>query len=464
MYCVSFQSKQLLLTYGKRLVRLHSDYIKRTFHDRIVLQQSHKLSPKQIEQIILKEEENPNSKAERIAIVVPVPATNPLIGSIVGNTLTTDDAFKSDTKGSKKSKVEETKWTVTPSEDLSKLGKHYLMLSKSRLTSLVVITSMAGYAMAPAPFELSTFILCSVGTGLCSAAANSINQYHEVPFDAQMSRTKNRVLVKGLLTPLHAIGFAIGAAGTGICMLYYGVNGLTAALGAANLILYTSIYTPMKRFSILNTWVGSIVGAIPPVMGWVGCSGTIDAGAWILAGLLYAWQFPHFNALSWNLRPDYSRAGYRMMAVTNPGLCRRTALRYTIGLGALSLAAPVFDVTNLWFALETLPLNAYFAYLAWRFYKNSDSGTSRKLFRFSLLHLPALMILFLLNKKRWIFTEETSIGTVTENAGIMVAGNESIEMTPPVMMTEATTGSEVSATIAKLEEQAVEAFKSLLSY
>lgn len=112
--------------------------------------------------------------------------------------------------------------------------------------------------MAPAPFELSTFLLCSVGTGLCSAAANSINQYHEVPFDAQMSRTKNRVLVKGLLTPLHAIGFAVGAASTGICMLYYGVNGLTATLGAANLLLYTSIYTPMKRFSILNTWVGSI--------------------------------------------------------------------------------------------------------------------------------------------------------------------------------------------------------------
>lgn len=121
---------------------------------------------------------------------------------------------------------------------------------------------MAGYAMAPAPFNLSTFILCSVGTGLCSAAANSINQYHEVPFDAQMSRTKNRVLVKGLLTPLHAIGFAIGAASTGICMLYYGVNGLTASLGAANLILYTSIYTPMKRFSILNTWVGSIGGLL----------------------------------------------------------------------------------------------------------------------------------------------------------------------------------------------------------
>lgn len=119
---------------------------------------------------------------------------------------------------------------------------------------------MAGYAMAPAPFEFSTFLLCSIGTGLCSAAANSINQYHEVPFDAQMSRTKNRVLVKGLLTPMHAIGFAIVSAGTGICMLNFGVNGLTALLGAGNLFLYTSIYTPMKRFSILNTWVGSIGG------------------------------------------------------------------------------------------------------------------------------------------------------------------------------------------------------------
>lgn len=199
-------------------------------------------------------------------------------------------------------------------------------------------------------------------------------------------------------------------------------------------------------------------------MGWVGCSGTIDAGAWILAGLLYAWQFPHFNALSWNLRPDYSRAGYRMMAVTNPGLCRRTALRYTIALGGLSLAAPIFDVTNAWFALETLPLNAYFGYLAWQFYRNSDSGTSRKLFRFSLLHLPALMILFLLNKKRWIFTEDVTALTET---GILVAGTESVEMTPTPFTESSRNGSETSQVvdnIVKLEEQAVEALKSLLNY
>lgn len=265
---------------------------------------------------------------------------------------------------------------------------------------------MAGYAVAPAPFEITTFLMCSAGTGLLSSAANSINQFFEVPFDAQMSRTKNRVLVKGYLTPLHAVGFAIGASISGLGLLYYGCNGLTAALGATNLILYTLIYTPMKRYSILNTWVGSIVGAIPPMMGWAACAGDIGAGAWILGGLLYAWQFPHFNALSWNLRPDYSRAGYRMMAVTNPALCRRVALRYTGIITGLSLAAPFLDVTNYWFALETLPLNGYFAYLAWNFYQKSDSGSSRKLFRFSLLHLPILMVLFLVNKKRWIFTEQ----------------------------------------------------------
>lgn len=172
---------------------------------------------------------------------------------------------------------------------------------------------MAGYAMAPAPFDLSTFVMLSAGTALLSGSANSINQFFETPFDAQMSRTKNRVLVKGFLTPLHAMGFATVSATSGLLLLTYGVNDLTAALGFTNLVLYTMIYTPMKRYSILNTWVGSIVGAIPPLMGWAGCAGTLGPGAWILAGLLYAWQFPHFNALSWNLRPDYSRAGYRMM-------------------------------------------------------------------------------------------------------------------------------------------------------
>ncbi|KAK7870933.1 hypothetical protein R5R35_012155 [Gryllus longicercus] len=304
------------------------------------------------------------------------------------------------TKTSKKKKTRDDDWREM-TLDVKKLPQYYLMLSKSRLTSLVVMTSMAGYSLAPAPFDLSTLLLCSVGTGLVSCAANATNQFFEVPFDSQMARTRNRVLVKGMLTPLHAVSFAAVCATTGLSILYFGINGLTATLGATNLILYTIVYTPMKRFSILNTWVGAIVGAIPPLMGWASCMDSLGSGAWIMAGILYAWQFPHFNSLSWNLRPEYSRAGYRMMSVTDPGLCRRTTLRYTAGILALSCAAPVLDVTNWWFALESIPLNAYFTYLAWQFHQNSDSGTSRKLFRFSLVHLPILMILMLINKKEW---------------------------------------------------------------
>lgn len=105
------------------------------------------------------------------------------------------------------------------------------------------------------------------------------------------------------------------------------------------------------------------VGAIPPLMGWAACAGTLEPGAWILPGILYAWQFPHFNALSWNLRSDYSQAGYRMMCVTNPDLCRQTAVRYTGVVLVLSCLAPVLEVTTWLFAAGSLPLNAYFMYL-----------------------------------------------------------------------------------------------------
>ena len=125
------------------------------------------------------------------------------------------------------------------------------------------------------------------------------------------------------------------------------------------------------------------------------------SGAYLLAAIMFAWQFPHFCALSWNLRPDYSRAGYRMMSVVNPGLCQRTALRYSVALTGVCLAMPYFDVTTWTFAADSLPLNLYLVYLAARFYRYGDSSSSRKLFRFTLIHLPALLILMLISKKQF---------------------------------------------------------------
>lgn len=296
--------------------------------------------------------------------------------------------------------------------DVWNLGHYYADLAKSRLTGLVVLTAIAGYAMAPAPIEASALLLSALGTGLVSGAANSINQFLEIPFDSQMDRTKNRILVRGLVSPLHAISFAIVCSTAGVSMLYFGANGLAAALGAVNLVLYTSVYTPMKRLTIVNTWAGAVVGAIPPLIGWASCEGQLSAGAWVMAAILYAWQFPHFNSLSWNLRPDYSRAGYRMMAVTDPDLCRRVTLRYSLAMVGICTLAPVIDVTTWTFAADSLPFNGYLVYLAWKFYQDADSKSSRKLFFFSLIHLPVILTLMIISKKHYGRNKKAEVAAV----------------------------------------------------
>ncbi|XP_075702548.1 protoheme IX farnesyltransferase, mitochondrial [Rhinoderma darwinii] len=292
--------------------------------------------------------------------------------------------------------------------DLLTLPGIFARLSKIRLSALVVITASAGYAMAPVPFDLSCFLLASVGTGLASCAANSINQFFEVPFDSNMNRTKSRPLVRGQISPLIAVSFAAACAIPGICLLTVAVNPLTGALGAFNIFLYTCCYTPMKRLSIANTWVGSVVGAIPPIMGWTAATGGLDAGALLMGAILYSWQFPHFNALSWNLREDYSRGGYRMMSVTHPDMCRRVAFRHCLGLIGLSTLAPALDVTTWNFPIISLPINLYISYLGYRFYRDADRNSARKLFFCSLWHLPTLLLLILTCKKSVVGKKEKS--------------------------------------------------------
>ncbi|CAJ1080071.1 protoheme IX farnesyltransferase%2C mitochondrial [Xyrichtys novacula] len=283
--------------------------------------------------------------------------------------------------------------------EVADLPDVYAKLAKIKLTALVVTTAAAGFAMAPVPFDPLLFFVASLGTGLASCTANSINQYFEVPFDSNMNRTKNRPLVRGQISPLHAVCFALACGVPGVALLTAAVNPLTGFLGALNIFLYTCCYTPLKRLSITNTWVGAFVGAIPPVMGWTAATGCLEPGALLLGGFLYSWQFPHFNALSWNLREDYSRGGYRMMSVTHPGMCKRVALRHSLGLIGLSTLAPVLDVTTWTFPVISLPINLYISFLAFRFYRRGDRNSARKLFFCSLWHLPMLLLLALTCKK-----------------------------------------------------------------
>ena len=283
-------------------------------------------------------------------------------------------------------------------------------LAKSRLTFLMVLTGMAGYALVPAPLAASstsvvTLLALTAGMTLCSSSANSMNQFLEAPYDAQMMRTRARPLPSRQVTHLHAFTYSVATGVSGTALLASMVNPLTAVLGAANVVLYAGIYTPMKRLAIGNTWVGAIVGAIPPLMGWVASTGTLfaptDAPAWLLAGILFAWQFPHFNSLAHNVRADYAKGGYRMMSVLNPALNRRTALRYAVALvplcSALPVCAPAAIVPA--YAIMSLIPNAALLQAAWRFYRVGGEKEARKCFFVSLWHLPVVLLLAMACKR-----------------------------------------------------------------
>ncbi|KAI8987440.1 protoheme IX farnesyltransferase [Mycotypha africana] len=260
---------------------------------------------------------------------------------------------------------------------------------------------MAGYAMAPGgDYTVTTLLATTLGTGLCIGSANAINQWIETPYDAQMLRTRNRVLGRRALSQTHAFGFGVSTGIAGVSLLATCVNPITAALGAINVLLYTCVYTPMKRTSIVNTWAGAVVGAIPPMMGWAAATNSImDPGCWVLGGILYAWQFPHFNSLAWNLRPDYSKAGYRMMAVTDPKLNARVSLRYSLAMFPLSIAMPYLDLTSWWFAFDSSVVNGVLAYGAYKFWRKSDDKSAKQLFFGSIVHLPVILALMMIHKK-----------------------------------------------------------------
>lgn len=308
----------------------------------------------------------------------------------------------------------------------------YLSLSKPRLSFLIVLTSTAAFSLYPIPdiftttaslastttLSASTLTLAylSTGTFLSSASANTLNMLFEPKYDALMTRTRNRPLVRKLVTPTAASVFALTTGATGLTFLYLGTNPTVAALSALNIFLYAGVYTPLKRVSVLNTWVGAIVGGIPPLMGWAAGAGqsataehhswqdlllTEDAlGGWLLAALLFAWQFPHFNALSHSIKDEYRNAGYRMLAWTNPARNGRVALRYSLMLFPICAGLCWAGVVDPGFlALSTL-CNVWISREAYRFWRRGGAGGSaRGLFWASIWSLPLLMVGGLVCKK-----------------------------------------------------------------
>ncbi len=271
----------------------------------------------------------------------------------------------------------------------------YLELSKSRLSALVALTTVAGYLLASRAdsFLWGGFLWTVLGTALASGGANGINQWWEAVPDSLMERTRNRPVPSHRIGLLHALLWSVATSVLGIVILAWLVNPLTAVLGALTVLLYTLVYTPLKRRTSLCTLVGAVCGAIPPMMGWSGATGELGAGAWILAAILFIWQIPHFLALAWLYRVDYERGGFRMLPVIDRSgrLTCTAVVLYCFALLPVAVSLSLVGVTGWFYAVGSLALGGMMLSLGVSLNRKRTDLNARKLFLASLAYLTLLM-------------------------------------------------------------------------
>jgi len=277
----------------------------------------------------------------------------------------------------------------------------YVTLAKPRLNMLVVATTLAGYYMAGP--ERTTWMLLAhtlIGTALVASGASAFNQLMEIEADGLMRRTRLRPLPTGRLTAKQARIFAIVLSVIGTIELAWGANLLTAGVAAVTLLTYTVFYTPLKKRTSLATVVGGIPGALPPMIGWAAVRNTLSVEAWILFGIVFLWQMPHFLAIAWMYREDYRRAGFPLLPVVEPdgASTGRQAVMYAAALLPLSLAPTVVGMTGNTYLAGASVMSLLFLVLAGRFAWDRTTQAARRLFFGSIAYLPLLWTLMVLNR------------------------------------------------------------------
>jgi len=283
----------------------------------------------------------------------------------------------------------------------STLGADLLVLAKPRITVMVALTSAAGFALASGPrIDLPALASTVAGTALLAAGASTLNQVVERDVDRLMRRTAARPLPSGRLDPDVALAYGALLSLAGVFLLALAVNALTALIGAATLAGYVFLYTPLKRISPLATVIGAVPGATPPMMGWTGARNEVELGAWVLFGVLFLWQLPHFLAISWLYRADYERAGMPMLAVLDPegGRVARQAVLYSAALLPVSLMPAALGLTGGVYAVGAIALGLAFLGTSTAFALARSPETARWLLLVSVLYLPAIFAVLVLDR------------------------------------------------------------------
>ena len=282
------------------------------------------------------------------------------------------------------------------STDLQKTGllDDVMELVKARLSLLVLLTTLVGFLIAwrgPIPWILLTATL--LGTALCAGGAAALNQWMERDIDARMKRTRERPLPAGRMSPRDALLFGLLFSLAGIAILGLFTNLRAAFLAFATIAIYIIVYTPMKRMSSLNTLVGAVPGALPPLIGWVAARGSYSLEGGLLFATLFFWQMPHFLAIAWMFRDDYKAGGCVMLTDSDPdgSMTGRQALLYSICLIVISLLPGFLGFNSPLYFYGALLLGLAFSAFAAIFLTRRDRDSARNLFFASIIYLPLLL-------------------------------------------------------------------------
>lgn len=277
----------------------------------------------------------------------------------------------------------------------------YLELTKPRITFLIVLTAAAGFCLgATGAINYLLLTHAMIGIALLSSGIATLNQYMERELDARMRRTANRPLPTGKLLPFEACALGIGLTVGAEIYLALLVNPLTASLGLTVIAGYLFLYTPLKTRTSLSTVLGAFPGAMPPVMGWTAARGTLGMEAWVLFAILFLWQFPHFLAIAWMYREDYGRAGIVMLPVVEPEgrITGQQIVLYTLLLLPVSLLPTVLGISGTIYFYGALVLGVLFLYSSISAAISKSRQQARRLLLASVIYLPLLFALMVLNR------------------------------------------------------------------
>jgi protoheme IX farnesyltransferase len=281
----------------------------------------------------------------------------------------------------------------------------YWELTKPEINFLIAITTAAGFwigTVAAFPdFPWMSFLQSLLGTGFVASGAATLNQLIELPYDARMRRTSRRPIVSGRIAPSQALWFGVVLSVFGVAYLAISTNALAALLAALTLLSYLFLYTPLKRITPLCTLVGAIPGAAPPLIGWAAARGRLDPEAWALFAIVFLWQFAHFTPIAWMYREDYARAGY--LVLPSGESRNRFVVWQTVAAPAVLLVVALLPtisrMSGFAYLGGTLVLGAILLLYSTRFAILRTNVAARQLLLVSILYLPAIFALLVLDKK-----------------------------------------------------------------